>query len=130
MNAKRGPNTPEGKKRSSLNALKHGLHARAPHALQLVAEQYHVDFEPILEKLRRHYCPCDPIEEELVNRIARSMWRLARTELMESRLLDRNPAATRPGTSLERVLKYERMVDLQLHRAIRALDRKRGASRF
>jgi hypothetical protein len=120
-----GPKTAEGKKRSSLNALKHGLIAKSPHVLEVVAEQFYVPFEPILDEMRRHYYPTNPVEERLVNRIARCMWRLARTESMEDRLLERNPGATRPGTSIEKVAKYERMVDLQLHRAI-ASEAKRG----
>lgn len=124
-----GPKSAEGKKRSSLNALKHGLTAKAPHALQAVAEQFYVDFDPILDDVRKHYRPVDPIEEGLVKRIARCMWRLARAESMEDRLLERNPSATKPGISLEKVINYERTVDLQLHRAIRALEHKRGGQK-
>ena len=121
-----GPKTPEGKKRSSLNALKHGFTATSPHALQAAAERYHLDFGPILEEVSRHYCPCDAVEELLVKRIARCVWRIARAEMMESGLLDRNPYSLKPGTSLQKVMDYERTADLQLYRAIKALDAKRS----
>ncbi len=125
-----GPKTPEGKRRSSLNALKHGLHAKSSHAQKAIADWYYIDFQAIYDRVRGHYRPLDPMEEELVNRIARCMWRLARAEAMEARLMDRNPGAMRPGTSLEKLMKYERTVDLQLYRAIRALERRREARRF
>lgn len=121
-----GPKTPEGKRRSSLNALKHGFTATSPHALQAAAERYHLDFEPIHDEVRQHYRPCDPVEEQLVKRIARCIWRIARAEMMESGLLDRNPLALKPGTSLQKVMDYDRTADLQLYRAIKALDAKRS----
>ncbi|HOP81515.1 MAG TPA: hypothetical protein PLZ21_13195, partial [Armatimonadota bacterium] len=91
-----------------------------------VAEQLNIDFVPFYEEVARYYHPCDPVEEQLVNRIARCMWRLARAEVMESRLLDRNPGALKPGLSIQKVMEYERITDLQLHRAIRAFERKRS----
>jgi len=121
-----GPNTDEGKKRVSLNALKHGLTARSPQALAALEERSADRFQPILDNVLAYYAPMDPIEEALVNRIARCLWRLARAAEMEARSLESYPAPSRPGHSNESIVKYERMVDLQLHRAMRALQRKRA----
>ena len=124
-----GPVTKEGKKRSSLNALKHGLTARSPHALELMAEQCQVDFDEIHSDMRGYFLPADPLEDQLVRRIARCVWRLAMGESMEKRLLQRRAAPTRPGLTYDRIMKYERLVDIHLHRAIAALNTKRHEQR-
>ena len=122
-----GPRTPEGKRRSSLNALKHGLHATSPQALELIARETGVDFETILDEMRAHYEPADPVEEQLVKRIARCAWRLALAESMERRLMERRADPIRPGASYQKILRYEQLVDIHLHRAIAALAKKRRA---
>ena len=122
-----GPKTQQGKLRSSLNALKHGLTARSSHGLDAVGRDCPVELQPYLDKVRACYQPSDSVEEELVERIARCLWRLARTADMELRLLQRPGISDRPGASHESIVRYERMVDMQLHRAIKALERKRAA---
>jgi len=124
-----GPKTAEGKLRSSLNALTHGLNAQAPHALQKMAEEHGVPLEDIVERMTLHYKPTDPIEEELVLRISRCIWRLSLSASMEKRLIDRQPDAPRPGTTYERIMRFERLVDIHLHRAIATLRRKRETER-
>lgn len=120
-----GPRTPQGKKRSSLNALKHGLDARSAHALTEIAEEHGVPFHEVVEEMTRHYLPRDPIEKQLVLRIARCVWRLSLSAAMEARVLERVPNAHRPSASYDRILKYERLVDIHLHRALATLQRKR-----
>jgi len=127
---KGGPKTTEGKQRSSLNGLKHGLTAVSPRAIAVIAAEVGVDFETIHAKLRSHFAPSDPLEDQLVARIARCAWRLALAETMERRVLDRNPSLLKPTRSLERVMRYERFADINLHRAITALRTKRGADNF
>ncbi len=123
---KTGPSTPEGKLKCSLNALKHGFTARSIAALQKMDRDHGVPFENVLARLNAHYQPRDPIEEELVARIARCVWRLSLSASMESRLLCKKRTATRPGTSYEKIMRYERLVDIHLHRAIDTLERRRG----
>ena len=120
-----GPRTPEGKKRSSLNSLKHGLTAQSAHALHEVAEQCGVPFDDILEEMNRHYQPRDPVERQLVLRIARCVWRLSISAAMEQRVMDNYPNPHRPSASYDRILKFERLVDIHLHRALTTLYRKR-----
>lgn len=122
---KGGPVTAEGKKKSSLNALKHGLTASSPHALKRIAEEATVSFDEVLAEMVRHYQPADPVEKQLVMRIARCVWRLALSASMEQRLIQKRPDARRPGATYERILKYERLVDIHLHRSLVALQHKR-----
>ncbi len=124
-----GPRTPEGKKRSALNALKHGLYAETSGAMNELAGVAGVDFAEVLERMNRHYKPADPVEEQLVIRIARCVWRLALSSSMEDRLLERGGNALRPGPSYDKVMRYERLVDIHLHRAIFTLQHKREADR-
>jgi len=120
-----GPRTPEGKRRVSINALKHGLCAESPQGLQEVARMIGRQFEDILGEMLAHYHPADPIEELLVRRIARCAWRLAITESMEERVLMRCPFRNTPAPSQDRIIRHERRIDIQLHRAIAALERLR-----
>jgi hypothetical protein len=123
-----GPKTEEGKRRVSLNAVTHGFTAEAPHVLEALDFEPGVEFQPILEKATAHFLPTDPVEEELVHRIARCWWKRARIEQLEDRSIERNPYKLLPVNSGTNLLKYERQVDLQLHRAIRALERLRRAA--
>ena len=54
-----GPKTEEGKRRVSLNALKHGFTAAAPHALEVLDFEPGVEFEPILEKAQAYFRPAN-----------------------------------------------------------------------
>ena len=121
-----GPVTEEGKKRSSLNALKHGLNARSRHAHEHMARETGIEYNAIVEEMYMHFRPANPLEAQLVKRIARCVWRLARAEAMEKRIFEITSNQRRPSTSYEKIMKYERLVDIHLHRAIVALDRVRG----
>ena len=120
-----GPSTPEGKMRVSLNALKHGLNAESPQAHEVIAEAVGTSFESVLDEMRDHYKPADPVEELLVRRVARCAWRLMITETMEDRIIQRRGILDTPGRSMERLILHERRIDIQLHRAIAALERLR-----
>lgn len=120
-----GPTTPEGKKRCSLNALKHGLTAKSPQAFDQLADEGGISFDDVLAEMTRHYAPADPVEKQLVVRIARCVWRLSLSAAMEQRLIERRPETIRPSASYDRILKYERLVDIHLHRALATLQRKR-----
>ncbi len=79
-NARRstGPRTPEGKQRSSLNALKHGI-------LAMRAVNRKLDGEEQFERYRLHrdnYFEClrpeDQVQADLVELIAANRWRMAK----------------------------------------------------
>jgi len=126
-NSKPGPKTKAGKRRSSINALKHGIYAKSPQALESIAAESSTTYEDILFSIRLYFQPRDPIEEELIKRISRCVWRLDVASSMEQRLMQRSPVAARPPRSVEKLMKYERLVDIHLHRAIAVLMRKRAA---
>ena len=74
---KRGPNTPEGKARSSMNALKHGLRARS---FGILPEESQAEWAEHVQDLRQGYGPVDAAEEKLVTAIAVAMWNEIRAD--------------------------------------------------
>ncbi len=84
QNAKKstGPRTPEGKARSSKNALKHGLLARDA----VMADEDPAEYDRQLQILEENLFPKNAIEFELVTQIADSRWRLRRITRIEAGL--------------------------------------------
>lgn len=120
-----GPNTREGKEKIRLNALKMGLHSYSLVGMQAVADVIGVTFEEIHEKMMDHYQPADYLEETLVHRIARCTWKLRLIQSIEDNALYGLTVSSAPGSSLEALSVIERRTDVQLHRAISALNHKR-----
>lgn len=121
-----GPKTPEGKKRVSLNAMKHGLTATSPQGLEAISQEIGASYEQVLDEMRTHYSPRDFLEDRLVQRIARCFWRIMITQMKEDKHLEiRGANMLRPSKSYEKIIRHERMIDIQLHRAIAVLERKR-----
>jgi len=81
----RGPRTAEGKARSSMNALTHGLTARTAIVLPLVerAEDWSAHLAGFVSAMR----PVGAIELELVERMAAITWRLRRVERVEAAMI-------------------------------------------
>jgi hypothetical protein len=78
-----GPRTPEGKKRASLNAMRHGLTGQT-----IVSPKD--DLSAYLRFTRRFYDDLQPkgaIETQLVQTIADNSWRLNRARVYENNLL-------------------------------------------
>ena len=84
QNAKKstGPRTPEGKARSSQNAIKHGLLARDA----VMADEDPAEYDRQLQILEENLFPKNAIEFELVLQIADSRWRLRRITRIEAGL--------------------------------------------
>jgi hypothetical protein len=94
----RGPATPEGKRRSSANALKHGL--TALHHLVLEDEDPQ-ELEGLTARLLGEIGAEGELEARLVRRLAVAFWKGERAERMEVALLDGAPdmkPPTRGGT--------------------------------
>jgi hypothetical protein len=87
--AKRGPQTPEGKARSKMNALKHGLWAQA---FGLLPEESPAEWAEHLADLPRCFQPDDEAEEKLVTALAIAMW----NEILADRTLVETMAAIPP----------------------------------
>jgi hypothetical protein len=74
---KRGPKTPEGKARSSMNTLKHGLRART---FGILPEEDQAEWALHRQDLRAGYGPVDATEQKLVAAIAATMWHEVRAD--------------------------------------------------
>lgn len=120
-----GPKTPEGKRAVSLNAMKSGLHAASEQAMEVLAEQIGRDYGDMLQEMRAHFDPKDPLEEVLVRRIARAAWRTLFTEAVENRDIIRRGGMPAISNRSREVYRSERFIDIQLHRAVYALEHKR-----
>lgn len=88
----RGPSTPEGRQRSSMNAMKHGLTAEK---LVLLPWENPEGFEALRQGLLEEWVPRTLTETLLVDRFALTVWKQARGDLMErdlSRMQPRRPS--------------------------------------
>jgi hypothetical protein len=83
-NAKKstGPRTSEGKRRSSRNAVKHGL--LSDHLVITAGPERPEDFRALLADLQGELRPKTAIERALVERIASCLWRLRRAQRFEA----------------------------------------------
>ena len=84
VSKKRGPRTPEGKARSAMNALRHGLRARC---FALLPEEDPAEWAEHLADLRAGLGPADAAEEKLVTALAVAMWKEIRADRQEAEVL-------------------------------------------
>jgi len=89
-----GPRTPEGKKRVSQNARKHGIFV----ADSTLEQEDPQDFAEILAGYVLDYCPQGGVELELVRQLTTSTHRLRRLERIETGVLYSEDV---PGTRLD-----------------------------
>ncbi len=151
QNAERstGPRTREGQRRSSMNALGHGLLSRRP----CLPDEDEQEFAIFSEDLRADLEPEGPIEDLLVDRIVFAGWRLRRVARVEvglfspptnalSTLLaspeERTPSQnlalqfSRDGNgpdSFTRLARYETALERSLYRALHELERRQAVRR-
>jgi hypothetical protein len=83
-NRSAGPKTAEGKRRSRLNALKHGLSARDI----VVWDEDPLEFEDFRAKVEADLSPVGIIQYELTDRAAGLLWRLRRMPKLEAAHLE------------------------------------------
>ena len=98
-NAKKstGPRTPEGKARSSKNALKHGLLSQDA----VIPGEDPAEFDRHLTLYEDTYLPHNCIERELVRQIADAAWRMRRLSRIETTII--RAAIERTRTFQEKV---------------------------
>lgn len=75
-----GPKTPEGKARSSENAVKHALYARKPILKSPTLSENPAYYNSLRAALIAQFAPSSPLEHLLVHRLANSVWHLERAE--------------------------------------------------
>jgi hypothetical protein len=125
----RGPNTPEGKARSSQNALKHGL--RAQKHVVLPGESA-AEFAALEAALMEELAPDGALQSVLAQRVVAAAWRLDRAERLEVELFghhlrgERNlgHALIRDGNgarAFDTLLRYRGGTLAELWRALRTL---------
>lgn len=80
--------------------------------------------------MRAYFKPLDPLEELLVRRIARAAWRTMLTEAVENRELIKYGGMLGLTDNCGGMIQTERFIDIQLHRALYALERKRSSEKM
>jgi len=87
-----GPRTNEGKQRCSQNHLKHGLRSRHP----VIPGEDPAEYQHKLETLRADIRPLNALDDDLVEQIADTSWRLKRLSHIEA-AIDRRRIETAAG---------------------------------
>jgi hypothetical protein len=81
----RGPKTARGKKKSSANAMRHGLRSNS---LFVLANERPEVWQALLDDVVARYRPEGPVQQELCLEIAWAIWRMRRSRTVETGLLD------------------------------------------
>ena len=144
-----GPRTAEGKQRSSLSALKHGLTA---HTLVLPHEDT-LGYGQLRESMYNQYQPATEQECMVVDQLTASWWRTIRVRQIETDMLDlqirtltdqypdkentqatdRQALAVRFVTESERdfvnFMRYDAAIERSFYRALNTLEKLQAARR-
>jgi hypothetical protein len=130
----KGPKTEAGKRRSSMNALRHGILAERV----ILSNESEENFQLVLDDYMEKYKPRDGVELGMVEQMSSCFWRLQRAVAIEKRLFDQalenhpnGPELNRDGdawndlattaTSLQTMLRYQVMLDRMEARTQRKL---------
>jgi hypothetical protein len=87
-----GPKTDDGKQRSRLNSLKHGLTSST---LVVLPEEHQHEYDEVLRGFRESLQPVDSVEDALVLRLAQAHWRSLRARRIETGMLNTAAAVQR-----------------------------------
>src|ERR1700676_1398567 len=79
-----GPRTPKGKAASSLNALRHGILARAAFNVSIEGEERRAEFDALVAGLAQEVQPRSMSEHMTVQQLAGCYWRLAKVWTFET----------------------------------------------
>ncbi len=113
----RGPKTAQGKQHSSWNSTKHGLLGKRLLARDGASRP---EWEHLLTSLRQDIEPVGALEELLVEKIAKSYWRL---QLADGFELDMSNSWTRFFGSMDKMARYQTAIGRQLARDVADLKR-------
>ena len=117
-----GPRTPEGKARVAFNALRHGLRARTTVILH---DEDPEEFYELHAAIQAHYDPQNPPEQYLVDDMANSEWKLARSEKLERDLWAEDMPATVRTLHIFRLGQAQARLKQDWQKAYRELERIR-----
>ena len=92
-----GPKTAEGVERIRAAHLRHGRYAQWEETALLDLGEDSADLEDLREKLQREWRPRLGSEEELVERLARALWRMQRFDRMQEGIALRQAQAANRG---------------------------------
>jgi hypothetical protein len=81
----RGPVTPEGRARSSQNALRHGLSS----AVVVLPHEDRAQFEQLRDSYMESFQPADQPQHDLIETMAAARWRLNRLLEIEAKLFEK-----------------------------------------
>ena len=120
-----GPRTAEGKAKSRLNAVTHGLTARFfPGVIQVGIAQWQ-EFEAVLADLYDYYEPQGALEELLLEKVTIEYMRYRRLVEREHNLCVANPGASFLEI-VNKLARYQTAINNQLFEAIRELERRQA----
>jgi hypothetical protein len=115
----KGRKTAEGKSRSALNAVKHGLGAKRI----VLANEAPEKFDRLLNIFFERFQPIDDVERELVIDVVIAKWRHRRACCIEAAMVDQQLAKDRPQQDLDYSLLTE---DIRCALAYQAVERESG----
>ncbi len=108
----RGPKTKEGKSRSSINALTHGLTAKTASLKQQNCKA----FQEMLHQYNQSIAPRDAVEQAAVEEICAAAWRLHSVWTIERNAVDLELAAQASPGDLDHLARsYRALVRKQPH---------------
>ena len=124
-----GPKTPEGKARSALNALKHGMRAQK---YVVLPQEDAAGFAALETAILAELAPEGALQTLLARRVAVAAWRLERADRLEAEVLEfRGYEGANPGLALirdgnstrsfETLMRYRSAAMAEFWRALRTL---------
>ncbi|MCC6861448.1 MAG: hypothetical protein IT158_22965 [Bryobacterales bacterium] len=95
----RGPVTPRGKRRSSQNAIRHGLFAQCV----LLSNESQEAFEGLLRDYLNRFLPTDAVEHDLIDEMVSACWRLRRLWAIETATFEQELANQESSAGVRRL---------------------------
>ena len=120
-----GPRTPEGKARSSQNAITHGIFIKQ--FLNGASPEATAEIEALATGIWEHYKPVGALEEMLAQKIVIEAAREHRVLSFEQKFEESTGGPIHLVACLEHVARYATSTSRALYRAIQELDRVQAA---